>query len=311
MPDATQRISIVVPAFNEAPNLPELHQRLCSNLDAGPEAWELIVVDDGSTDETPDVIQELISNHDNVRAVVLSRSFGQNNAISAGLDHAAGDAIVVMDADLQDPPEVIPEMIAKWRSGAKVVAGRRMRRLGTPWPKRAMAFIYYRIMQRLVDWELPLDTGEFRLMDRVVVQALQQMPQRHRLTRTLVGWLGFEQQTVEYDHAPRHAGSPKYSLRKSVRLAITSITSFSLAPIRLVSVLGAVSACAAVIAMAWWLAMYWLERDPSTTVLIVATIWFVGGVQCFATGIIGEYVARTYMETQHRPLYVVREVIGE
>lgn len=311
MPEEPRRISIIVPAFNEAPNLPELHRRLRANLDACGETWELVIVDDGSTDETPNVIRELIANHDNVRAVVLARSFGQNNAISAGLDHAAGDAVVVMDADLQDPPEVIPKMIAKWREGALVVAGRRIRRHGTPWLKRALAWGYYRVMRRLVDWELPADTAEFRLMDRKVVDALRQMPQRHRLTRTLVAWLGFEQVIVDYEHAPRHAGSPKYSLRKSVRLAITSVTSFSLAPIRLVSVFGAGSACAAAAAMLWWLASHWLGREPSSAVVIVATIWFVGGVQCFFIGIIGEYVARTYMETQHRPLYVVREVIEE
>ncbi len=311
MPSASRTVSIVVPAFNEAPNLPELYRRLAANLDGRDEAWELILVDDGSTDESPGVIRDLIAQHKNIRAVVLTRSFGQNNALSAGLDHARGDAVVVMDADLQDPPEIIPEMIAKWHDGARVVAGRRIRRIGTPWPKRVLAFVYYRVMQRLVDWELPVDTGEFRLMDRTVVNALQHLPQRHRLTRTLIGWLGFEQILIDYEHAPRHAGKPKYSLRKSLRLAVTSITSFSLAPIRLVSVLGAGSACAAAVVMVWWLTMYGLDRDPSTTALIVATIWFVGGAQCFCMGIIGEYAARTYMETQHRPVYVVREVIGQ
>ncbi len=309
MSSTSKHITLVVPAFNEAPNLPELYRRLEANLDAIAESWELLIIDDGSTDESPTVIRDLIALHDNVRAIVLSRSFGQNNAIGAGIDHAMADAVIVMDADLQDPPEVVTVLIDKWREGAKVVAGRRIRRLGTPWVKRAMAFMYYRVMQRLVDWELPLDTGEFRLMDRVVVDALREMPQRHRLTRTLVGWLGFDQAIVEYDHAPRHAGTPKYSLRKSVRLAITSVTSFSLAPIRVISVLGAGSACAATFVMAWWFAMYWLAREPSTTAIIVATIWFVGGVQSFFVGIIGEYIARTYMETQHRPLYVVREII--
>lgn len=310
MPDA-KRISIVVPAYNEALNLPELHQRLCMNLDPLDESWDLVIVDDGSTDDTPSVSRTLCDANDNVRVVVLARSFGQNNAIGAGIDHAHGDAIVVMDADLQDPPEIVPTMIAKWREGAYVVAGRRIRRHGTPWLKRTLAWVYYRVMQRLVDWELPVDTAEFRLIDRQVAEALGQMPQRHRLTRSLVAWLGFDQVIVEYEHAPRHAGEPKYSLRKSIRLAVTSITSFSLAPIRVVSVLGAASAGVAAVAMVWWLILYWLEREPSDTVAMIATVWFVGGVQCFFTGIIGEYVARTYMETQHRPLYVVREIVGD
>lgn len=311
MTDEVKRISIVVPAFNEALNLQTLYQRLCTNLNPLDEAWDLIIVDDGSTDDTPDISRTLCEANENIRVVVLARSFGQNNAIGAGIDHANGDAIVVMDADLQDPPEMVPALIAKWREGAYVVAGRRIRRHGTPWIKRTLAWLYYRVMRRLVDWELPVDTGEFRLMDRKVVQALRQMPQRHRLTRSLVAWLGFDQVIVEYEHAPRHAGVPKYSLRKSIRLAVTSITSFSLAPIRLVSVLGAASACIAAVAMVWWIILYGIGREPSDTIAIIATIWFVGGVQCFFTGIIGEYVARTYMETQHRPLYVVREIVGE
>lgn len=311
MPDGPALISVVVPAFNEAPNLPELHRRLCENLDPLDESWELLIVNDGSTDDTVTVIHQLNQAHGNVRGVTLARSFGQNNAIAAGLEYAHGDAVVVMDADLQDPPEVVPVMIAKWREGARVVAGRRIRRHGTPLFKRVLAFAYYRLMRRLVDWELPADTGEFRLMDRVVVDALRAMPQSHRLTRTLVAWLGFEQSIVDYEHALRHAGKPKYSFRKSARLAVTSITSFSLAPIRAAAVFGAGSACAAALVMVWWLVTYWTGREPSATALIVATVWFVGGVQCFFTGIIGEYVARTYMETQRRPLYVVSEVIGD
>jgi polyisoprenyl-phosphate glycosyltransferase len=302
-------VTVVVPAYNEAPNLPELYRRLQTALDPLDESWDLLIVDDGSTDESPGVIRGLCDTHANVRAIVLARSFGQNNAIAAGIDVADTDAVVIMDADLQDPPEVIPEFVARWREGAKVVAGRRTRRHSTPMIKRALAYAYYRVMRRLVDWEIPADTAEFRLMDRTVVEALREIPQRHRLTRTLVAWLGFEQVIVDYEHAPRHAGEPKYSLRKSIRLAVTSITSFSLAPIRAAAVFGMGAAAFGAIVMAWWLLRYVQDQPTSTAALIVGSIWFVGGVQCFAVAIIGEYVARTYMETQHRPLYVVRERI--
>jgi dolichol-phosphate mannosyltransferase len=303
-------VSIVAPALNEAANLESLHDRLASvfaSLDCG---WELIVVDDGSTDATSEVVRALHARAPRVKALCLSRSFGQSAAISAGVEVARGDAVVVMDADGQDPPELIPAMIAKWREGFRVVVGRRVLRTGEPLLKRLTAFVFYRVMKGLVGWEFPVDTGEFRLLDRSVVEAVRACPQRDRLFRVLAAWPGFTAAAVDYEHGARHAGSSNYTMWKSALLAVTAITGFSALPLCVAAWLG----CGIVIAtlmLSGLLALKALSGSPIQWVYwAVISLWFLGGVQCIFLGVLGEYVGRIHTEVQQRPLYVVLEAIG-
>lgn len=302
-------MSVVVPAYNEEPNLAFLYGRLCAVFDAIEERAEFIFVDDGSTDRTRAVLLRLRHDDPRVKAIFLSRNFGQSAALTAGIDAATGDAIVVMDADGQDPPDVVPALVAKWKEGYEVVGGRRVSRRGEPVLKRGLAFLWYRVMRLLVGWDMPLDTGEFRIIDRAVADVFRACPQRHRLVRTLTSWPGFRQATVDYDHAPRHAGRTKYTLRASLRLALTSITGFSLAPLRIAFVLGAAIILGATAACIWIL-LSGAHGETHYAALSHAGLWLLGGAQCVLIGVVGEYVGRTYIETQHRPLYVVRDTIG-
>lgn len=303
-------LSVVVPAFNEGPNLSPLYQRLSAVLNTLDLDWELIVVDDGSTDETRAVLSALHSSDPRVKAIFLSRNFGQCPALTAGVAAARGDAVVIMDADGQDPPEVIPAMVSKWREGFEVVGGHRTHRPGQPLSKRFFAHFFYRVMNAMVGWELPADTGEFRLIDRTVADVFRQCPQRHRLVRTLTSWAGFRQTTVDYEHAPRHSGKSKYTFRSSLRLAITSITSFSLAPLRAAFVLGGLVTVPAGAAFLWLMGRMLLGYPVSGLTVAVAGLWVFLGIQSILLGVLGEYVGRTYMETQHRPIYVVKDTMG-
>jgi dolichol-phosphate mannosyltransferase len=244
-----------------------------------------------------------------IKAIFLSRNFGQSAALTAGIEAAKGDAIIVMDADGQDPPEVLPALIAKWKQGYEVVGGRRASRRGEPLLKRALAFLWYRVMRLLIGWDMPLDTGEFRIIDRVVADVFLACPQRHRLVRTLTSWPGFRQATVDYHHGPRHAGNTKYTLGSSLRLAITSITGFSLVPLRIAFALGIVILASSIASCAW-IVFAGLRGEFNYMALAIAGLWALGGLQCILIGILGEYIGRTYIEMQHRPLYVVRDSIG-
>lgn len=299
----------MVPAYNEEPNLRYIYELLHEVFDVSDDTAEFIFVDDGSTDNTRAILAQLHEHDPRVKAIFLSRNFGQSAALTAGIEAATGDAVVVMDADGQDPPDIVPALVAKWKQGYEVVGGRRLTRRGASILKRVFAYIWYRVMRVLIGWEMPVDTGEFRIIDRAVADVFRACPQRHRLVRTLTSWPGFRQTTVAYHHGYRHAGKTKYTFRRSLRLALTSITGFSLVPLRVAFSLGAIVATASLIACAWIL-IAGGDDGIDGTALAIAGLWLLGGLQCILIGILGEYVGRTYIETQHRPLYVIRDSLG-
>lgn len=300
--------SIVVPVYNEIQNLPELYRRIVQVMDATGEPWELIFVDDGSTDGSTDWMRTLASQDSRVRPVIFARNFGHQIAVTAGLDYSRGDAVVIIDADLQDPPEVIRELIAKWREGYEVVYAVRAEREGEGWFKLFTASLFYRLIYRITDVNIPLDAGDFRLMDRKVVDVINRMRERHRFLRGMSAWVGFKQIGVPYRRAARFAGVTKYPFRKMLRLAINAVTSFSYFPLQLATYLGFFSAGLSLIAIP----IVIIERlagqqaflGQATTLIAVL---FLGGVQLISLGILGEYVGRLYDEAKGRPLYIVRE----
>lgn len=304
-------LSVVVPCFNEETVLGEANTRLIAVLERIAPKFEIIYVDDGSTDSTPDLLRELQMHEERLRFIRFSRNFGHQVAITAGLEHSRGDAVVVIDADLQDPPEVIQEFYRKWLDGHDVAYGVRTERKGETAFKRGTAKLFYRFISRLSDITIPVDTGDFRLMDRSVVNALLDMPERDRFVRGMVSWLGFSQVAVPYRRAPRFAGDTKFSLYKMMRFATDGIVSFSTMPLRLATWVGFVASGIAlieiVIALLSRIFTNGLVRGWTSTVI---AIWFVGGVQLICMGIIGEYVGRIYGESKRRPLYVIRESVG-
>lgn len=305
-------ISVVVPLFNEEDNLRALYERVSKTLDGENVDWELVLVDDGSRDGSADVMRELHAADERVKAIFFSRNFGQDAALTAGLDAAEGNATVVMDADLQDPPELISDMIHKWRKGFDVVCARRQRREGETILKKVTSFMFYRVMNFLVGWEFPRDTGDFRLMDYRVVDAVRRCHQCNRFVRSLISWTGFRVTTVEYNRDARNAGTTGYSFWSSFALAITSITSFSVVPLRMAIWLGFVMVSLSILAMAFFVVAKLsgaIETAGMATLAI--SLWFIGGIQCMLLGIVGEYVGRTYVEAQRRPIYIVREALGK
>jgi len=307
-----QSLSIVIPCYNEQEVLDETLKRLTAFCEATSDlAIELIFVDDGSTDATR---QRLIHHtHQDSRAKVIcfARNFGHQVAVTAGVDAARGDAVVLIDADLQDPPEVIHDMVALWRQGYDVVYGTRTERPGESAFKRATARVFYRLLNRLSDIPIPLDTGDFRLMSRSVVDTLRAMPEKDRFVRGMVSWVGFKQIALPYSRAERFAGESKYPLRKMLRFATDGILSFSTKPLQLSVGLGMVCAIFALIGIVYALAMrlftnIWVE---GWTAMMIAVL-FMGGVQLICVGILGEYVGRIYNEIKRRPLYIVDEYVG-
>ncbi len=306
-------ISIVAPAFNESPVLNELYKRIHAVMEDTGETWELVIVNDGSRDDTAEVLRELYArDEEHVRVVSFARNFGHQIAVTAGMDYARGDAVVLIDADLQDPPEVIPEMMAQWRAGYEVVFGVRVERRGESLFKKKTAEAFYRILYRITDVDIPMDAGDFRLMDRRVVDALGQMRERHRFIRGMVSWVGFRQTGVEYVRHERFAGETRYPLRKMMRFAWDGITGFSYAPLQLATLLGFVFAALSLLAIPVVAYMrLFLENQPligQATTLIVLLL--VSGVQLISVGIIGEYLGRIYDEVKERPLYIVQEKLG-
>jgi len=304
--------SIVAPIYNELENIPELYRRIKEVLDSTGETWELILVDDGSTDGSTEAICELGREDKRVRPVVFARNFGHQIAITAGWDYARGDAVVIIDADLQDPPEVILEMAQKWKQGYEVVYAVRSEREGESWFKLWTASLFYRIIYRITDVKIPLDTGDFRLMDRKVVNVLKQMRERHRFPRGMSAWVGFKQIGVDYKRAARVAGETKYPFRKMFRLALNAITSFSYFPLQVATFFGFASAGIAILAI---LPVVYLRVTGSQAFLGQATtliaVLFLGGVQLISLGVLGEYIGRLYDEAKGRPLYIVREAPKE
>jgi polyisoprenyl-phosphate glycosyltransferase len=300
--------SIVAPIYNELDNLPELYRRVKEVMDQTNESWELILVDDGSTDGSTAALRELAKKDKCVRPVIFARNFGHQVAVTAGLDYSRGDAVVIIDADLQDPPELILEMAKKWKEGYEVVYAVRAEREGESWFKLWTASLFYRLIYRITDVKIPLDTGDFRLMDRSVVEVMNSMRERHRFLRGMSAWVGFKQIGVEYRRAARKVGETKYPFRKMLRLALNAVTSFSYFPLQVATFFGFVSAGIAIIAIPFVVYMRITGSQAffgqATTLIAVL---FLGGVQLISLGILGEYIGRLYDEAKGRPLYIVRE----
>ncbi|MEN9228447.1 MAG: glycosyltransferase family 2 protein [Gloeomargarita sp. GMQP_bins_120] len=305
------RYSLVVPVYNEAANLPHLYRRLCPIMDSLDGPAELILVDDGSRDESLHLMRELRQKDPRVCYVALARNFGHQIAISAGLQFARGQAVVILDADLQDPPELIPNMIDLWQQGYQVVYGQRIQRQDH-WFKRLCAHVFYRLLTYLASVDIPPDSGDFCLLDRQVVDILNSMPERQRYVRGLRAWVGFRQAPLLYQRPPRYAGQAKYTWLKSWALAMNALVSFSWVPLRLATYLGFLAGLVAIIML--FLVLYWrlfLPDSPLTGyTLVILAVLFLSAVQLMAIGILGEYIGRIYDEVKARPLFTVAEVGG-
>lgn len=302
-------LSIVVPCYNEQESIQACHERLTGVLGAPGESYEIVYVDDGSSDNTAALLHEIHLRDPRVVVVQLSRNFGHQPAVTAGLSASLGQAVVIIDADLQDPPEVIPEMVSLWRSGYKVVYGIRRSRDGESGFKLWTAKAFYRVINSLSDVDIPLDAGDFRLIDRVVVDVFLGMPERHRLLRGMWSWIGFPQVGLPYERAPRFAGKTKYPLRKMLGLALDGIVSFSVFPLRIVTALGFLSAGAAFIGIVYtlWVRLLTHSWVRGWAISFVGML-FMAGVQMLCLGILGEYIGRIYTESKQRPLFIQREI---
>lgn len=304
-------ISIVAPVFNEEEVLHELHRRVAAVMEATGESWELVLVNDGSNDRSAEIIAELHTADPRVNGVSFSRNFGFQIAVTAGLDHAQGQAIILTDADLQDPPEVFPQMIAKWREGYDVVYGIRASREGETWFKLFTAKLFYRTIYRITSVDIPLDTGDFRLIDRRVVNAIRRMPERNRFLRGMVPWVGYRQTGIEYERMSRFAGESKFSsVRKMLPFAVDAITSFSYFPLQIATYLGFIMAGLSGVAILLVILLRLFgPRAPLTgQATTLVAVLFLGGVQLISLGIIGEYLGRIYDEVKARPLYLVDKI---
>jgi glycosyltransferase involved in cell wall biosynthesis len=305
------RYSFVIPVYDEREILPELHGRLAAVMDELDGESEVLFVDDCSTDGSRELLLDLQKRDPRCKVIRLARNFGHQVAITAGLDFALGDAVIVMDADLQDPPEVVPELVARWREGYEVVYAVREQREGEGWLKRTTAAWFYRLLRRLASVNMPVDVGDFRLVDRQALDAFRSMRERSRYVRGMFAWVGFRQTGVSYRRPERYAGEPKYSFRRSLRLAVDGIVSFSNAPLRLALVWGFVFSFASFVvgiaAIVAKLAGAFVVPGWASIVVVVS---FLGGIQLTLMGMMGLYIGRIYEEVKARPLYVVREAHG-
>jgi dolichol-phosphate mannosyltransferase len=312
---ASQTLSLVIPIFNEEEGIPELERRLAAMLEdiraqTGLD-WEVVFVNDGSRDGSLELLRSMAAREPRYRVVSFSRNFGHQIAITAGVDRAEGDAVVVMDADLQDPPEVVGQMIERWRAGFDVVYGVREKRHGETLFKRITAAVFYRALRALTGVDVPLDTGDFRLMSRPVVHAMRALRERHRFVRGLVAWVGFRQTAVRYERPARFAGETKYPFRKMLRFALDGITSFSTLPLRVATWLGALSGLLALGVGLWAVYTKFFVRGvvPGwTTIMIFVAL--SSSIQLIMMGILGEYLGRAFEELKARPLYVVAEELN-
>lgn len=296
--------SIIAPIYNEIESLPELRRRISEVMGKTGEDWEMVLVDDGSTDGSSDMIREMAKKEPQIRPVIFARNYGHQIAVTAGMDFSRGDAVIIIDADLQDPPEVILELISKWREGYQVVYAQRAEREGETWFKLATASAFYKLIYRITDVKIPMNTGDFRLLDRLVVQVMNSMRERHRFLRGMSAWVGFKSIGVSYKRAARFAGKSKYPLKKMLKLALTAITSFSFLPLQIATWLGVGSITLSILGL---IAMIILRLTGSQflvgqTATLFAII-FLGGVQLLSLGILGEYIGRIYDEVRGRPLY--------
>lgn len=305
---ALNLLSVVVPMFDEQETAREFYARTVAALDGLP--FEIVAVDDGSRDATPQILDDLAAHDDRVRVVHLSRNFGHQTALTAGLDHAAGDAVVMIDADLQDPPELIPTMVARWREGSEVVFAVRQDRAGETRFKLATARLFYRLISRLAQIELHENAGDFRLLDRTALDALLAMRERNRYLRGMTSWVGFRQIGVAYQRDARYAGSTKFSLGRMVRFSLDAVASFSHVPLQLATLAGFLFAAVAFLAIPVTIGFrIFGQFVPGVTTTIIIVL-LLGGIQLIAVGLIGEYVGRIYDEVKARPLYLVRERVN-
>jgi dolichol-phosphate mannosyltransferase len=305
------RLSVVVPCHNEQESLVELHRRLAAACaEAAGDSYEILLINDGSRDLTWAVMADLAQREPKLVAVNLARNFGKEPAIAAGLGLAKGERVLIIDADLQDPPELIPAMMAKMDGGCDVVYGLRPRRQGEPWWKRKTSAAFYRMLGWLSDVEIPRDTGDFRLLSRRVVDALLSMPEAHRYLRGLVSWVGFRQEPIEYERPPRHAGRTKFTPAKLVALAFDALSAFSIRPLRLASYLGFLAGFGALLLLVYvlWSWLSGVAIEGWTSLMLVVLL--LNSAQLIVIGIMGEYLGRTYLESKRRPLFMVDRVIG-
>lgn len=301
-------LSVVVPMYNEEEVIEATYRRLKAALDSLGETYEIVFVNDGSRDRTSDIVRALCDADRSVKLLDFSRNFGHQIAVTAGMDHSSGRAVVLIDADLQDPPELIPQMVAKWRAGYDVVYGRRTERKGESWFKKTTAALFYRMLRSMTSVSIPLDTGDFRLMDRKVCDALGEMRERSRFIRGMVSWAGFRQTSVDYSRDERFAGETKYPLRKMLRLSLDAMTSFSTKPLKLATVLGFLLSASGFIYL--FVVLYQRFFTDTTmqgwTSLIVINLLF-NGITLLLLGVLGEYIGRIYEEARKRPLYLVAD----
>jgi glycosyltransferase involved in cell wall biosynthesis len=304
-------ISLVIPVYNEMEVLPLLFERVRTVMHGNNLDYEMVMVDDGSKDDSAKYLTQQAQDDECVKAIILSRNFGKEAALSAGLEHAKGDAIVVLDADLQNPPELIPEMLEKWRAGADIVAMKRRDREGESWAKKTGSYFYYRIMNRITgSMNIPEDTGDFRLMSRRSLDSLNRLPERNRYMKGLFAWAGYPTYVMEYDVADRAAGKTKWNYFSLFSLALEGITSFSVAPLRAMVLLGFITATLGGLFGAWIVIEALLYgNDSAGFPSIIAMITFLGGVQILSIGVLGEYVGKTYFEAKQRPLFIIQDVV--
>jgi dolichol-phosphate mannosyltransferase len=305
------KYSVVIPAYNEEEVIEESCRRLKKVMDSTGDTYELIFVNDGSHDTTADKLRKLVAGDSHVKFISFSRNFGHQTAITAGMDVSSGEAVIIIDADLQDPPEVILKMIEKWKAGYQVVYGKRQQRKGETFFKKCTAKAFYRLLDSLTDVNIPVDTGDFRLIDRVVCDTLKSMPERNRYVRGLISWIGFRQTAEEYVREERFAGETKYPLKKMLKLAADGLTSFSYKPLKLASALGmAIIAFSVLYFLFFIIRNIIAEPNISSLYLLGDLIIFVNGLVLLMLGITGEYLARISDESKGRPLYIVAEKEG-
>ena len=310
---ASPVISVVAPVFNEAELLPAFCEEMRRVLEEMGEPWEIILVNDGSRDASLEIMRQQHARDPRVKTLSFSKNFGGQLAITAGLDHARGDAVVIIDADLQDPPVIVKELVARWREGYEVVYAQRSSRAGETFFKRLTAAVYYRLIRGIANVDIPLDTGEFRLLDRKAADALRGIREQHRYLRGLAAWIGFKTIAVPYERAARTAGETKYTLSKMLRLAVDGITNFSYLPLQLASYLGfGIAGLSLVAILATIFVRLFVagghELAGQATTLV--SVLFLGGIQLIFLGVIGEYLGRIYDEVKRRPLYIVSESLG-
>ena len=307
----TKKISVIIPVFNEEGSISELLNRLQTVLKQLKFSSEIILVDDGSTDGTLPILQEFANRINEIKLIIFSRNFGNQAAVSAGLNYSTGDCAIIIDADLQDPPELLPELIAKWQEGFEVVFAQRIARKGESLFKRMTASIFYRLLQKLTHVDIPPDTGDFRLIDRKVITALNEMPEKNRFMRGMISWTGFRQTGITYVREERFAGETKFPFFKMLKFALTGITSFSFVPLQLASYFGFIVSAGAFISGLYVLYLkFFTDKTIQGWTSLMIALLFLGGIQLITLGIIGEYIGRMSEEVKQRPEYLIRETVN-